>query len=123
VGWTDGPRTARVDAIVQRYAGATFDGMQDLTSHHDIEVNGVGRRTLCDFIFCERRVSDEDRKRQVAGQLIRQRCTILPGRVPSADYFGNHAVDDLAAAMARDMEYDQLTAAFRRVVLQDEDAD
>ena len=35
VGWTDGPTTGEVDAIVKRYEGATFDGMRDLKEYRD----------------------------------------------------------------------------------------
>lgn len=34
IHWTDGPTKGDVDAIAGRYAGADFDGMQDLKYHH-----------------------------------------------------------------------------------------
>jgi hypothetical protein len=121
VRWSDGPRRAAVEPIAQRYAGASFDGMIDLKSHHDILVNGVPRRTLADFVFCERRVTDEEAKTVEAGAMIRARCAIMPGTVPSADRFGNNWVDQLARGMAMDCDADgSLEGAFRRVVLRDD---
>jgi len=121
VRWTDGPRRAAVEAIAERYAGGSFDGMTDSMSYHAIEVNGTARRTLVDFVFCERSVTDVEAKAAAAGAMIRARCQIMPGTVPSADYFGNDAVDDLARAMARDCDPDgSLEGAFRRVVLRDD---
>ena len=35
VSWTDGPTAAEVDAIVKRFAGASFDGMTDSTNYLD----------------------------------------------------------------------------------------
>ena len=35
VSWTDGPTAKLVDAYVQPFSGASFDGMQDLKSYHD----------------------------------------------------------------------------------------
>ena len=34
VKWTDGPTTAQVDAIVNRYAAGSFDGMTDCYDYH-----------------------------------------------------------------------------------------
>lgn len=121
VHWVDGPRTARVEPIAQRFAGASFDGMIDLKSYHTSELNGRHVHFGADYVFCERSTSNYDAVRHAAGKLIRQRCRITPGLNPGADYFGNTAVDDLANAMARDIEYGQLNAAFRRVVLRESD--
>lgn len=33
VGWIDGPVSAQVDAIIDRYSGGSFDGMQDIYTY------------------------------------------------------------------------------------------
>jgi len=38
VSWTDGPTEKLVESIVGRFAGSTFDGMQDLKEYHHSEV-------------------------------------------------------------------------------------
>src|SRR5439155_8015255 len=56
IAWIDGPNTAAVDPIAQRFSGADFDGMQDLKTYHDsVLVSESGPRTVhfgADFIFC-----------------------------------------------------------------------
>lgn len=61
--WTDGPKQADVQAICDRYSGASFDGMIDLKSHHDsllstedgFEVVHFG----ADFVFATRTISPD----------------------------------------------------------------
>jgi hypothetical protein len=64
IGWTDGPLGRDVDEVAHLYRGATFDGMTDMKSHHDTLLAGPdGLPELvhfgADFIFCERRLSDD----------------------------------------------------------------
>jgi hypothetical protein len=59
VCWTDGPVPSRVDDIVQAYAVATFDGMQDLKEYKPAMIVGGRKvRSHADFIFCERTISE-----------------------------------------------------------------
>ena len=58
VGWIDGPQAWEVDPIAQKFAGADFDGMIDLKTHHPIYIDGKAVRTLNDFVFCEREVTE-----------------------------------------------------------------
>lgn len=58
VGWSDGPNTAQVDAIVKRFAGSTFDGMQDLKSSVATVINGEPVHFCADYVFTSREYSD-----------------------------------------------------------------
>jgi hypothetical protein len=121
VRWVDGPRRVVVEQVAKRYAGGSFDGMTDSMSYHPIEIDGQPRRTLTDFVFCERSVTDFDGKATAAGVMIRERCSYMPGTVASADRFGNFWIDDLARGMAHDCDPDgSLEGAFRRVVMRDD---
>jgi hypothetical protein len=125
VGWTDGPRRAVVDPVVQRFSGATFDGMIDLKSYHDSELDGERVHFGADFIFCHREVSDFDAMVTAAGAYIREHCDYHHGLSPSGDQFGTQYISDLARGMAWDSDpsdADPLRGAFRRVVLRDQEA-
>lgn len=59
VAWTDGPTRKEVDAITEGFAGATFDGMQDLKEHKGAMImGGEYVRSGADFIFTRRELSD-----------------------------------------------------------------
>lgn len=51
VRWTDGPQQWAVDCVADKFAGADFDGMQDLKTHRP---NGRG----ADYVFCDRDISE-----------------------------------------------------------------
>lgn len=57
VMWQDGPTEAEAEKITDKFEGATFDGMQDLKSHKDHEVNGEKVSWGSDYVFCERSFS------------------------------------------------------------------
>jgi len=57
VSWTDGPISAQVDLIVKGFAGASFDGMQDLKSHHSSMLNGEKVSFGADYVHTSREVS------------------------------------------------------------------
>jgi phospholipid N-methyltransferase len=59
VTWTDGPTAKEVEALVKKYAGSTFDGMQDLKTHHDSYLNGELVHFASDHVFCKREASRE----------------------------------------------------------------
>ena len=59
VDWAFGPVPEEVEKVAGRYAGADFDGMQDLMTYHDeegVDENGKMQRVHygADFIFCHR---------------------------------------------------------------------
>lgn len=58
IHWVDGPLAVEVDAIAKKFEGATFDGMRDLKEYRSILVDGVPRRTHCDFVFTYREVTE-----------------------------------------------------------------
>lgn len=66
VGWEDGPLTADVERVAKQFAGATFDGMIDLKSHHDSILDGEKVSYGADFIFCSRSFSAEFLRRRAA---------------------------------------------------------
>jgi hypothetical protein len=59
VGWVDGPRQREVKKIARQYEGASFDGMTDMKSYHNVMVDGVETHYGADFIFTNRRYSVE----------------------------------------------------------------
>jgi hypothetical protein len=94
VSWTDGPTEKAVKALADDFAGADFDGMQDLKTYRAPELvpdPEWGVREIhfgADFIFCARAISDElaakilHRVRPLHddhGQLGYCRCGVLIG--------------------------------------------
>jgi Large polyvalent protein associated domain 29 len=65
VGWTDGPVVPDVDAVVEPYRGADFDGMTDMQSYrpHTLMANPDGTYEDisygADYISCQRRNGPE----------------------------------------------------------------
>lgn len=64
VGWSNGPSYQAVDRIVQRYAGADFDGMTDSKSSVTtilMDAEGKTRKVRwgADYVFCNRSTSIE----------------------------------------------------------------
>ena len=63
VGWTDGPAVVQVNAVVARFEGAKFDGMQDLKTYVRQPVltpDGFAEVHYgADYIFTERALSME----------------------------------------------------------------
>ncbi len=59
VHWTDGVALDKVDPVAKKFAGATFDGMIDLKEYHDSIYNGKTVHFGADFIFTERKISDD----------------------------------------------------------------
>lgn len=57
VDWQDGPTARQVEAVAQRFEGAEFDGMVDLKSYREHEVDGQRVHFGADFIFCQRTYS------------------------------------------------------------------
>lgn len=60
IGYTDGPAYNKVNSLVQKFAGATFDGMIDMKEYKDdIEYNGEIVSLGVDYIFTDRHHSNE----------------------------------------------------------------
>lgn len=69
VRWTDGPTTARVDAIVKRFEAGHFDGMTDSYEYDRnavILLDGKKYRPGCKYVMTHRTVSDALRNRCAA---------------------------------------------------------
>src|SRR3954469_5911642 len=66
VAWTDGPTDEMVEKITKKYAGASFDGMQDLKTHHDSILDGERVSFSADYVHSHRRISDGLRLRLAA---------------------------------------------------------
>jgi len=58
VGWTDGPTTAVVNAVVDSFTGATFDGMTDCKNYHSQQFEGRTVSFGADYIFANRDFSE-----------------------------------------------------------------
>lgn len=60
IGWLDGTTEYEVNQVVQRFSGATFDGMIDLKSNvYYNDENGSNVSYGSDYIFCRREYSKE----------------------------------------------------------------
>jgi hypothetical protein len=59
IGWVDGPTEKAVKAIVDRYQGCDFDGMQDMKVQRPVAAIEQGRAVhyCADYILCDRRIS------------------------------------------------------------------
>ena len=57
VSWTDGPTSKAVEAIAGKYDGASFDGMEDLKSYHQSELDGETVHFSNDWTSCNRKYS------------------------------------------------------------------
>ena len=85
IRWTDGPRQTDVDAVVNTFAGATFDGQTD---YKGCRVHTMDGRTVsfgADFIFTDREYSEAflaDAMRQWDGLTAAQRCELLNNTLP-----------------------------------------
>lgn len=145
INWTDGPRQKTVEKITDGFSGASFDGMNDLKSYVHSWLLPDGTAALAerpdsyggsipayysdaphpnaelvsfgaDFVFCDRSVTDWDRRFNEAAAYIRAHCH-CEGEPPN-DRFGNDWVEQLARAMARTFEIDEpIEATFERVVI------
>lgn len=71
IGWTDGPTQKAVERVTGKFSGASFDGMQDLKTYHDGELDGEPVHFCADYVFCHR---DQTRAalEQVAEEYKRQ---------------------------------------------------
>ena len=58
VTWTDGPTVPEVDRILNRYEGASFDGMQDLESLKPQERNGETVQYEGKYVFSNRKETE-----------------------------------------------------------------
>lgn len=61
VAWVDGPKSDQVEAIAKTFAGASFDGMQDLKTCNTHTLDGQTVRFGSDYVFCDRECSDAAR--------------------------------------------------------------
>jgi hypothetical protein len=66
ISWIDGPTAKDVEAVTDRFAGATFDGMIDLKSYHTSELNGEQVHFGADYVFTDRRFSADFLRRRAA---------------------------------------------------------
>lgn len=71
VSWTDGPNNKQVDAVIQRFSGASFDGSIDLKSYHRSVLDGREVHFGADFIFTNREHSDGVIGRTIASEMRR----------------------------------------------------
>lgn len=145
ISWTDGERAKVVEAVVNGFEGRSFDGMNDLASSQDSWLLPNGKADLAyrpdsyggsipgyvsdaphpnaelvhfgaNYVFCNRHVSDFERREEQALSIIRSKCH-CEGTPPS-DRFGNQWVDSLASQMVHDFDPNEtLEQTFERVVL------
>lgn len=119
VSWTDGPTTRQVDAVIGRFGGTTFDGMDDSTHHHDSEWNGRRVHFAGMGPSTDRDVTDYKALEAAALQMIRTRCDLDE----TGTRFGNDWIDNLAARMVHACDFrvvQPLERAFRFVIFHEE---
>jgi len=97
VGWTDGPHKFEVDAIVQDFRGADFDGMTDFKYRNDLIPDPVeGFKVVhygANFIFTNRKMSNEFAERilhlaaPIRGQFSFPYCSVCNVSVGEDAYF------------------------------------
>lgn len=88
IRWTDGLTEHEVKQVVDRFSGATFDGMQDLKEYVSREdENGVNVHYGADFIFCHRDYSREFTLK-IAEQVAKFESVELPA-MNKYDWFDN----------------------------------
>ena len=132
ISWMDGPVSRRVEAIARQFEGADFDGMVDLKTYRSHYLAPNGKPVLAsahpngmssaehfappdvsevrqvhfgaDFIFCRRRLSEEQRLVEEAHAYILAHC-IIEGTGAGAR-FGNDYVDNLARNMAYSRDFE-----------------
>lgn len=118
VGWTDGPSRKRVEAIVGRFGGASFDGMFDLKSYHDSEWQGQRVHFGADFVFCNRDISNFETACQAVELMLRRYyspSSIMKGSIPRDDRIGNYWIGDLSRNIVYSREEDEtLEEAMKR---------
>ena len=122
VSWTDGPAPRQIDAVIGRFCGKTFDGMDDSTHYHDTDHEGRRVHFSGSQPHTSREVTDFDARVAAAKTMILATCDGITGE-PGREQFGRQWVNDLARAMVWGADYRQaewLPAAFRRVIMREE---
>lgn len=60
VSYVDGPPTKAVEGVAKRFAGASFDGMQDLMEYHNSIFDGRPVQFGANFVFVHREYSGDE---------------------------------------------------------------
>jgi hypothetical protein len=93
VEWIDGPTTKEVESLVGWYQGSSFDGMIDLRSYHDSELNGEAVYFSNNHVFCTREYSP-DFMRRVCGEVCKDwGVNYTDSLVKVSDYDGRGYMD------------------------------
>jgi hypothetical protein len=122
VNWNDGPNTRTVDAVVGKFSGKTFDGMDDSTHYHNSTFNGETVHFAGSAPSTSRRVTRYDELKKEALTYIFENCTVTGA--PGSERFGNDWVENLASNMVHAADYREefpLVRAFRLAVLREND--
>lgn len=93
VSYQNGPLPRLVDKIAKQYAGATFDGMQDLKEYHDsvlVDAQGVPRQVSfgADFVFTGRKV--DTRTKAAIVQAVTSTHSAFEGQTWALDQWGGY---------------------------------
>jgi hypothetical protein len=107
VHWTDGPTVGRVRSVTDKFEGASFDGMIDLKSYVKREFEGEEVHFGADYVFTDRRVSDEH-WRTVAG-IVAKRFGVEAPASPSDATFMRvpHAGDEFFSTLVHRAMWDR----------------
>lgn len=103
ISWQDGPRTEQVEEISKRFAGAGFDGMQDLKYFLPAsDYKGEHAEFSVDFVFTSRSISFEAMR--AAALRVAQECD-LPLAIVSFCEHGHAYVKDADAGQRVPFRY------------------
>lgn len=104
VCWTDGPTSKRVQAVCDRFKGATFDGMADLKSYQTHLVDGQPIHYGADFIHAQRRLSVAFLTSVAQTYCQRHRCPMPPIQEDSSGAYipRTYAEEEAVMRLARE---------------------
>jgi hypothetical protein len=88
IGWTDGPTTAEVEEITERFSGGSFNGMDDSYTYSSSAWTHLFGDAK--YVSAQRSVSNE-RMRQVADEMGFADKAIKWGEIEGADWHTNQA--------------------------------
>ena len=103
VSWENGPTTKTVQEIVGKFAGSTYDGMQDLKEYVDTEYQGKLTHFQTDHVFTDRSISNFDEKLELAMNFIRETCNVEI--TERGEFFTGRHIAELARQILYHQDY------------------
>lgn len=122
VGWTNGPTSKQVSAIVKRFEGSYFDGMTDYKGLNYSAINGQEVRFGADFVFVNRKYTAEFLKQMVAATEqkygVTSNCEVVDSTFGAwikynsgGPIVGNWTFDEVVMWAASDYSFDDMAVS------------